>query len=78
MSDILALIALIFLFEIIPLVAVYYATNSILLSITVGFGASLPLFTTFDFDKLLFRRVFSIYTVLTVLTTILLALGLNI
>ena len=77
-SDILALIALVFLFEIIPLVAVYYATNSILLSITVGFGASLPFFTTSDFDKLLFRRVFSIYTVLTVLTTILLALGLKI
>ncbi|MFA4647730.1 hypothetical protein [Pyrococcus kukulkanii] len=75
LSDALALVVLILLFEVIPLVAVYLATRSLFLSIVVGFGSGLFLFTLPEIDRGLFRQVFNIYTIITVIIAVTLALG---
>ncbi|NJE06416.1 hypothetical protein E3E36_09720 [Thermococcus sp. M36] len=78
LKNIFALALLIFLFEVIPLIAVYLATHSVLLSITVGLGTGLFFFTLPNFNEIVFKYVFTIYTTLTVVTTILLISGLRI
>ncbi|CAD5243203.1 hypothetical protein [Thermococcus camini] len=74
--NILALTLLLILFEVVPLIAVYLATHSVLLSITVGLGTGLFFFTLSNFKKAVFKFVFNIYTILTVVTTVLLVSGL--
>ncbi|AEK73226.1 hypothetical protein GQS_06640 [Thermococcus sp. 4557] len=74
--NIFALTLLILLFEIVPLIAVYLTTHSVFLSITVGLGTGLFFFTLPNFDKMTFKFVFNIYTILTVVTTVLLVSGL--
>ena len=76
LKDSMALIALIILFGVFPGIAVYVATRSIVLSITVDLGTSLFFFTLPDFDKKVFGLVFNAYTVLVVVSSVLLAFGL--
>jgi len=75
LGNILALTLLLILFEIVPLIVVYLATHSVFLSITVGSGTALFFFTLPDFDKRIFKLAFDIYTILAVVTAILLASG---
>ncbi|NJE04349.1 hypothetical protein [Thermococcus sp. MV11] len=71
LKDSIALIALILLFGIFPGIAVYVATHSVVLSITVNLGTSLFFFTLPEFDKRTFELVFNAYTVLAVASSVL-------
>lgn len=64
----IALALLLVLFEIVPLLAVYYVTRNILISITVGLGSGL-FFFTLPSDKKVFKNVFDLYALLLIVTT---------
>ncbi|WP_048151450.1 hypothetical protein [Palaeococcus ferrophilus] len=71
----IGLALLLVLFEIVPLLAVYYATQNILLSATVGLGSGLFFLTLPNFDENVFGYAFDFYTLLASITTMVVIYG---